>query len=164
MAVPGIVFAFSYVLAFSETILDPRQFPVFLLIVAYVLRRLPFAVRAIVANFQQIDVSSEEAAMNLGATRWKTLLKITIPMLKNGIIAGFIFSFAFSMMEVSSSLILVSKQEYFPIAKGIYQLAGRITDGPYVASALGCIGMILTFLSLISITKLTGKQEISISV
>lgn len=164
MAVPGIVFAFSYVLAFSNTFLDPRNFPVFLLIISYILRRLPFAVRAIVANFEQIDVSSEESALNLGASRWRTIKSITIPMLKNGIIAGFIFSFAFSMMEVSSSLILVSKQEYFPIAKGIYQLAGRITDGPYIASALGVIGMFLTFLSLLIIYKLTGKQNISLSV
>ncbi|MCM8829041.1 MAG: iron ABC transporter permease [Candidatus Omnitrophica bacterium] len=164
MAVPGIVFAFSYVVAFSETIIDPRKFPVFLLIVAYVIRRLPFAVRAIVANFQQIDISCEEAAFNLGASRIKTLISVTIPMLKNGIIAGFIFSFAFSMMEVSSSLILVSKQEFFPIAKGIYQLAGRVTDGPYIASALGTLGMLVSFLSLLLIYKITGKQDISISV
>lgn len=164
MAVPGIVFAFSYVLTFSETFLDPRKFPVFLLIVAYVLRRLPFAVRAIVANFQQIDVSSEESAYNLGASKLKTLIRITVPMLKNGIIAGFIFSFAFSMMEVSSSLILVNKQEYFPIAKGIYQLAGRVTDGPYIASALGTLGMFISFIALLLIQKLTGKQDISISV
>ncbi|MGB9643245.1 MAG: ABC transporter permease, partial [Candidatus Ratteibacteria bacterium] len=107
MAVPGIVFAFSYVVAFSETFIDVRNFSVFLLIVAYVLRRLPFAARAVVANFQQIDISCEEAAFNLGASRWKTFVSITMPMLRSGIIAGFIFSFAFSMMEVSSSLILV---------------------------------------------------------
>ncbi|MCM8765215.1 MAG: iron ABC transporter permease [Candidatus Omnitrophica bacterium] len=164
MAVPGIVFAFSYVVAFSETIIDPRKFPIFLLIVAYIIRRLPFAVRAIVANYQQMDISCEEAAFNLGASRMKTLISVTIPMLKNGIIAGFIFSFAFSMMEVSSSLILVSKQEFFPIAKGIYQLAGRVTDGPYIASALGTLGMLVSFLSLLLIYRITGKQDISISV
>jgi len=164
MAVPGIVFAFSYVLAFSETTIDPRNFPVFLLIIAYVLRRLPFAVRAVVANFQQIDISCEEAAFNLGASRWKTFVSITMPMLRSGIIAGFIFSFAFSMMEVSSSLILVNKQQYFPLAKGIYQLAGRITDGPYIASALGVLGMIVSFAALMIIHRISGKQEISFSI
>ncbi len=164
MAVPGIVFAFSYVLAFSETFLDPRRWPIFLLIVAYILRRLPFAIRAVVANFQQIDISCEEAAFNLGASRLRSLISVTVPMLKTGIIAGFIFSFAFSMMEVSSSLILVSRQEYFPIAKGIYQLAGRVTDGPYVASALGTLGMLVSFISLLIIQRITGKQDISISI
>ncbi|MGC9065754.1 MAG: ABC transporter permease [Candidatus Ratteibacteria bacterium] len=164
MAVPGIVFAFSYVVAFSETFIDVRNFSVFLLIVAYVLRRLPFAARAVVANFQQIDISCEEAAFNLGASRWKTFVSITMPMLRSGIIAGFIFSFAFSMMEVSSSLILVNKQQYFPIAKGIYQLAGRITDGPYIASALGVLGMIVSFTALMIIQKISGKQEISFSI
>lgn len=163
MAMPGIVFAFSYVVGFAETILDPRNFPAFLLIIAYILRRLPFAVRSVIANFEQIDVSCEEAALNLGASKFKTLIKVIVPMLKNGIIAGFIFSFAFSMMEVSSSLILVTKQEYFPIAKGIYQLAGRVTDGPYVASALGTLGMIISFIALLLIYKLTGKQDISLS-
>lgn len=164
MVMPGIVFAFSYVVSFSETFLDPRKFPVFLLIIAYMLRRLPFAVRSVIANFQQIDISCEESALNLGASRIKTLIQITVPLLKSGIIAGFIFSFAFSMMEVSSSLMLVTKQQYFPIAKGIYQLAGRVTDGPYIASALGTLGMFVSFLALLLIYKITGKQDISISV
>ncbi|MCX7705888.1 MAG: ABC transporter permease subunit [bacterium] len=164
MAVPGIVFAFSYVVAFSETFLDPRKFPIFLLIIAYILRRLPFAVRSVIANFEQIDISCEEAAYNLGASKLGTLIKVIIPMIKNGIITGFIFSFAFTMMEVSSGLILVTTQEYFPIAKGIYQLAGRVTDGPYVASALGTLGMILSFLALLLIYKITRKSEISVSI
>ena len=164
MVVPGIVFAFAFVLAFSETVLDPRNFPVFLLIIAYVLRRMPFSARAIMANFQQIDISAEEAGLNLGASKWKTFIKITMPMLKNGIVAGFIFAFAFSMMEVSSSLILVSKQQYYPIAKAIYQLSGRVTDGPYIASALGTLGMFVSFIALVAIYKLTGKDNISISI
>jgi iron(III) transport system permease protein len=164
MAIPGIVFAFAFVLVFSETILDPRNFPVFLLVIAYVLRRMPFSARSIMANFQQIDISCEEACLNLGASRWTTFRKITMPVLKNGIVAGFIFAFAFSMMEVSSSLILVSKQQYFPIAKGIYQLAGRVTDGPYIASALGVLGMIVSFIALMMIYKLTGQENVSISV
>lgn len=164
MAIPGIVFAFAFVIAFSQTFLDPRNFPVFLLVIAYVLRRLPFSTRSIMANFQQVDISCEEAGLNLGASKWTTFVKITVPMLKNGIVAGFIFSFAFSMMEVSSSLILVSKQQFFPIAKGIYQLAGRITDGPYIASALGVLGMVVSFVALIAIYKLTGRDNISISI
>jgi iron(III) transport system permease protein len=161
MAVPGIVFAFAYLLAFSGTFLDPKVFPVFLLVTAYALRRLPFSVRAILANFQQMEISCEEAAINLGAGKWRIFLDIILPRLKNGMFAGLILSFAFSMMEVSASLILVSRERYFPAAKGIYQLAGRVTDGPYVASALGVLGMIVCFAALFSVSRFLERRESS---
>lgn len=164
MAIPGIVFAFAFLTAFTGTILDPRTSPILLLILSYALKRLPFAVRSVHANFQQLPLSLEEASANLGATRFLTFRRITFPMLKSGLLAGIILTFAFSMMEVSSSLILVSQESRFPVAKAIYMLAGRITDGPAIASALGVIGMIITLLALYIVSRLSGKRSsISIS-
>jgi iron(III) transport system permease protein len=148
LALPGLVIAFGYVAAFSATPLDPRINPVPLLVIAYAVRRLPYMVRAAYAGFQQSSVSLEEAAMNLGASPLKSLYQITFPLIFANLVAGAVLSFSFAMLEVSDSLILALKEKYYPITKAIYALLGRIADGPYIASAMGMLGLLLLAASL----------------
>ncbi|MDA0991407.1 MAG: iron ABC transporter permease, partial [Verrucomicrobia bacterium] len=133
LAVPGLVLAFGYVGCFAGTWLDPRENPIPLLIIAYAMRRLPFMVRAAYAGFQQISVTLEEAAMNLGSSGFRVMRRITMPLISANLIAGGILAFSFAMLEVSDSLILAIRERYFPLTKAIYQLLGRIEDGAYMA-------------------------------
>jgi iron(III) transport system permease protein len=158
LALPGLVLAFGYVAAFSATPLDPRTNPVPLLVIAYAVRRLPYMVRAAYAGFQQTSVALEEAAINLGASPVKTLFQITMPLVFANLIAGAVLSFSFAMLEVSDSLILASKEPYYPITKAIYALLQRIDDGPYIASAMGMLGMILLAASLFVAGRLFGRR------
>ena len=143
LALPGLVMAFGYVAAFSATPLDPRTNPVPLLVVAYAVRRLPYMVRAAYAGFQQTSAVLEEAAMNLGASPVKALYQITFPLVFANLVAGAVLAFSFAMLEVSDSLILALKEQNYPITKAIYALLGRIADGPYIASAMGMLGLVL---------------------
>ena len=59
-----------------------------ILVIAYTMRRLPYTVRACYAALQQVHVSLEESAQNLGANRLKTFIKITLPMITGGLVAG----------------------------------------------------------------------------
>ena len=158
LALPGLVLAFGYVGAFSATPLDPRINPVSLLVIAYAVRRLPYMVRAAYAGFQQTSVVLEEAAINLGASPVKTLFQITMPLVFANLLAGAVLSFSFAMLEVSDSLILASKQPYYPITKAIYALLQRIEDGPYIASAMGVLGMLLLATSLFIAGRLFGRR------
>jgi iron(III) transport system permease protein len=158
LALPGLVLAFGYVAAFSATWLDARINPVPLLIIAYAVRRLPYMVRAAYAGFQQTSIALEEAAINLGASPLKTLFQITMPLVFANLIAGAVLSFSFAMLEVSDSLILASKEPYYPITKAIYALLGRIADGPYIASALGMLGLVLLAASLFIAGRLFGRR------
>ena len=158
LALPGLVLAFGYVAAFSATPLDPRTNPVPLLVIAYAVRRLPYMVRAAYAGFQQTSVVLEEAAINLGASPVKTLFQITMPLVFANLIAGAVLSFSFAMLEVSDSLILASKEPYYPITKAIYALLQRIEDGPYIASAMGMLGMLLLAASLFVAGRLFGRR------
>ena len=158
LAVPGLVLAFGYVAAFSGTFLNPRENPMALLVLAYAVRRLPYMVRAAYAGFQQINVSLEEAAVNLGSSTLRSLRRITVPLISANLIAGGILAFAFAMLEVSDSLILAMKEQFFPITKAIYQLLGRLGDGPYIASALGVWAMAFLALSLITAGVLLGRR------
>jgi iron(III) transport system permease protein len=158
LALPGLVVAFGYVAAFSATPLDARINPVPLLVIAYAVRRLPYMVRAAYAGFQQSSVALEEAAMNLGASPIKTLYQITFPLVFANLVAGAVLAFSFAMLEVSDSLILALKEEYYPITKAIYALLGRIADGPYIASAMGMLGLLLLAGSLLIAGRFFGRR------
>jgi iron(III) transport system permease protein len=170
LAVPGLVLAFGY-LAVSLEIrswfpdakwllqwLDVQKNPAVLLVLAYMLRRLPYVVRSTVAGLEQTPEELELAARNLGASGARTLLRITAPLIGANLIAGALMVFAFTMLEVSDSLILVQKQAYWPITRAIYELYKRLGDGPYIASALGAWAMVLLTLILLSVNSLLGKR------
>ena len=116
-------------------------------------------VRSAYAGFQQTSVTLEEASANLGASPFRTLRKITLPLMTANLIAGTIITFSFAMLEVSDGLILAMKENYFPITKMIYQLMGRIDpDAPSVACALGVLGMVIFAASLLLAGKILGKK------
>ena len=158
LALPGPVLAFGYLAGFSGTFLDARHNPVPLLVIAYAVRRLPYMVRSAYAGFQQTSVALEEAARNVGASPLRTTLQITFPLILANLVAGTILCFSFAMLEVSDSLILALKAQYYPITKAIYALMGRIADGPYIASAMGMLGMLLLMLSLFLAGRFLGRR------
>ena len=163
LAVPGLVLAFGY-LAMSQdgkffSFLNATRDPTILLIIAYSVRRLPYVVRSAAAGFQQTSETLEEAAQNLGCPPFKSMLKITLPLITANLIAGGLLAFAFAMLEVSDSLILAQKQAFYPITKAILELFQLLGDGKFIASALGVwamifLGVVITGLSLILGRKL----------
>ncbi|NJK92251.1 MAG: ABC transporter permease subunit [Blastochloris sp.] len=101
----------------------------------------------------------EEASANLGYPPWKTLLKISLPLISANLIAGTILTFSFAMLDVSSGMILAQEGEYYPVTKAIYALMGRITPtAPSIACALGVLAMIFLALSLFGASKLLGQK------
>jgi len=163
LALPGLVLAFGYVGCYSsgvfrDSVLDPFRNPTLLLVLAYAVRRLPYSVRAAYAGFQQTSVTLEEASQNLGASPLKTIQKITLPLVAANLVAGAILAFSFAMLEVSDSLILALKEPYYPITKAIYNLMERIADGPFIASAMGMLGMVLLVVSLVAAGKFLGQR------
>lgn len=158
LAIPGIVLAFGYVVCFRGTQIDPRLNPFPLLIIAYAVRRLPYMVRSAYAGFQQTSVTLEEAAMNVGATPLQALWKITTPLIMANLIAGAIISFSFAMLEVSDSLILASQRQHYPLTKAIYALHQLITEGDFIASAMGILAMALLTATLLAAGALLGKK------
>jgi iron(III) transport system permease protein len=158
IALPGLILAFGYVATFSGTVLDPLKNPVPLLVIGYAVRRLPYCFRAAYAGLMQVGVEYEEAARISGAPPVTTLLSITIPLIGANLIAGALLSFMFAMLEVSESMVLAVKREFFPLTRQIYLLLGKIPDGDYVASALGVLCMLFLAGGLVLASVLMGKQ------
>jgi iron(III) transport system permease protein len=158
LAVPGLILAFGYVGTFAGTPLDPRLNPFPLLIAAYAVRRLPFMVRSVGAGLSQVDPAMEEASFLLGASRLRTIMRVTLPLVSANIIAGSVLVFTFAMLEVSDSLILAMKENYYPLTKVIYALSLRVADGIPVASALGVLAMAILGAGLVVAGRILGNK------
>jgi iron(III) transport system permease protein len=146
VAIPGVVLGIGYLRTFRDLSVPFAGVPFtsFWLIIAlaYTVRRLPYALRSCVASLQQIHVSMEEAAQNLGANNRRTIARIVVPLMAGGILAGFVTSFLTAAVELSSTIMLVSATSDAPVSYGIYlymqSIAGR---GP--GAALGVIAVTL---------------------
>ena len=183
LAVPGLVLAFGYVALSADlhvplkalaqiehrTLLQQIQFsllsladvegnPMLLLIVAYAIRRLPYVVRSAAAGLEQSPVVLEEAAANMGASPSRVLRRITVPLIAASLMAGALLAFAFSMLEVSDSLVLARRAENYPITKAIYELWGRLGNGQFIASALGVWAMALLIVTILTTNRLLGRR------
>jgi iron(III) transport system permease protein len=172
LAVPGLVMAFGFLAVSSwlsnlkgladadwwPRLVDVRTNPTLFLVLAYSVRRLPYMVRSAVAGLQQTSVTFEEAAWNMGASPAATLRRITLPLILANLIAGTLLTFAFSMLEVSDSLMLAQQADYMPITKAIYELFQLLGTGRYVAAALGVWAMAFLTATLIGSSLLLGKK------
>ncbi len=174
LALPGLVSAFAYFVAFSRgpfpksmstcnhlwlALFDPRQNPTFILIIAYSMHRLPYMVRAAYAGLQQTSVALEEASTNLGASITRTMIKVVIPLLVANLIAGSIMTFSFAMLDVSNGMILAEESPFYPLTKAIFSLLGRILPtAPSLACALGVMSMLFLGVMLWLSSRLFGKR------
>jgi len=163
LAVPGLILAAGYVAltvpgSWLEDI-GPGANPFAILVLAYTARRMPFIVRGVSGGLQQAPESLEEAARNLGASRTRTALRITLPLIAANLIAGAVLVFAFAMLEVSDSLVLAQLPEHYPITKQIYSLAkAGSPDAESLAAALGVYGMALLGGTMALASLLLGRR------
>lgn len=158
LAVPGIVFAFGYIGAFSGTPLDNRINPFPLLLTAYAIRRLPAMVRSGSAGLQEANISLEEAARVLGAGPFMIARRIVLPLVSRHILVGAVLTFAYSMIEVSDSILLALEVKFYPVSKAIYTLMGR-PDGVELASALGSVVMAIMFIAFYGAEWISARSE-----
>lgn len=76
------------------------------LLLAHVVSVMPYVVRTVGASLQLVDRAIEEAAADLGATRFEVMTLIVAPMIKGGLVAGALFAFIMSWVNVEISIFL----------------------------------------------------------
>jgi iron(III) transport system permease protein len=160
LAIPGVVLAVGYLRMFHGWDVPGLGGPLtaswLILVVAYAMRRLPYTVRACTAAMQQIPVGFEEAAMNLGAPPARTFRRITVPLMRGGLVAGGLIAFITSSVELSSTIMLVPRIELGPLAYGIYiYMQSAIGRGP--GAALGVVAIALVALGTGLTNRLAGR-------
>lgn len=164
LAIPGIVLAIGYLRTFRGVeiggVLLTSSWV--LIMIAYSVRRLPYALRACVASLQQINISLEEAAESLGANRLRTLRRVVVPLMAGGMLAGFVTSFVTAAVELSATIMLVTRDSQAPMSYGIYlymqSAAGR---GP--GAALGVLAVVAvgigTYVSHLLVERASARQR-----
>lgn len=124
---------------------------------AHVAITLPFAVRTMVSTMAGISRSCEEAAAVLGATRVQTLVRVTLPMARQGMLAGGVFAFIISWDEAVVATILGGAHTLtFPV-----RLLSYLYDqfDPLVA-AVSTILLAITLLALSVLTRTLGIERL----
>ena len=155
--IPGSVLGIGLIIAFNRK-------PIILvgtaaiMIISYVIRKLPYTVRSGSAFLYQMDPFIEEASINLGVSPMKTFFTVTARMMLPGVMSGAVLSWITCINELSSSIMLYSGKTS-TIAVAIYQEVTRMSDG--TAAALATILTITTIVSLLIVFRLTkGKVKV----
>ena len=155
--IPGSVLGIGLIIAFNRK-------PMVLvgtsaiMIISYVIRKLPYTVRSGTAFLYQMDPFVEEASINLGVSPMKTFFTVTARMMLPGVMSGAVLSWITCINELSSSIMLYSGKTS-TIAVAIYQEVTRMSDG--TAAALATILTVTTIISLLIVFRLTkGKVKI----
>ena len=100
---PGIVLGLSLLVAFYRVGLAQTFVG---LVAGHTVLVTPFVIRLVMASLAEFDPAVEEAAQNLGAGWWRTLFRITLPLIRPGILAGAVFAFIVSFDELVITLFL----------------------------------------------------------
>lgn len=155
---PGSVLGITLLLAFNKKpLLLSGTF--IILVVAYIVRRLPYTLRSSAAILYQISPSMEEASISLGCSPVKTFFKVTAVMMMPGVLAGAILSWITVINELSASIILYTGSTK-TMSVAIYAEVVRASYG--TAAAISSILTLTTIISLLIFFRLSGNKSVSI--
>ncbi|MDU1228918.1 ABC transporter permease [Clostridium sp.] len=156
--IPGSVLGITLLLAFNKKpILLSGTFMI--IVIAFVIRRLPYTIRSSAAILYQISPSMEEASISLGYSQFQTFKNVTSRMMLPGVISGAILSWITVINELSASIILYTGTTR-TMSVAIYSEVIRASYG--TAAALSSILTFTTIISLLIFFKLTGSRDISL--
>ena len=155
--IPGSVVGIALVMAFNKKPLVLAGTAI-IMIVALVIRRIPYTIRSSTATLQQIPMSIEEAAISLGSSKLKAFFTITVPMMANGILSGAIMSWVTIITELSTAIILYNLKT-ITLTLATYTYVSRGNYG--IAAAYATILTVATVASMLLYMKITGNKEIS---
>jgi iron(III) transport system permease protein len=131
IAVPGIVYATGLLWVYVGT---PVYATLWILLIAYVTRQVPYANRSIGSGLMQVDSDLEESAKVCGANTFQALWLITLPLLRPALVATAIFIFLAAVRELNSSILLYSsKSIVLSVITWNYMYEGDFNQGSVVA-------------------------------
>jgi iron(III) transport system permease protein len=156
-AVAGTVLGIGLVLAYGggAVILTGTST---IMIIAYVVRKLPFSVRQAGAILRQLDPSLEEASVNLGVPPAMTFMRITLPLMLGGIVGSFVLTFVTVASELSSTVVLYSGP-WTTMTVVMFQALEGTSAG--VAAAAATVLIVCTVVPVALVYRVLRRRELS---
>jgi len=130
-----------------------------ILVLSYLVRKLPFNVRASSAILHQIDPSLEEASINLGVSPARTFFGLTVPLMLGGIVGGTILTWVTIASELSSTVVLYSGP-WATMTVVMFQALEGTSAG--AASAAATLLIVVTVVPLVFVHRILRRQDISL--
>lgn len=128
------------------------------IVAAHAVAAYPFVVRNVSPLLGGLDRSLVESARALGATRFRALLDVELPLVASGVAAGAAFAFAISVGEFDSTVILATGSSSYTMPVAVERYIGNRTLGP--ATAMGTVLLAVTSLSFVVVDRLGGRWEV----
>jgi len=155
---PGAVLGLTLLMAFNKPPFSLSGTAA-IIILAFVIRRMPYTLRSSSAILHQISPSIEEAAISLGCNPVKTFFKITVRMMMPGVLSGAVLSWVTIINELAASFMLYSAKTT-TMSITVYQQIIRMEFG--TAGAVATILTLTTVISLLIFFKVTGNTEVNV--
>ena len=127
------------------------------LVIGHVLVTCPYVIGLVSAALVGFDRSLEEAARSLGASRWTTFRRITLPVISPSMVAGGVFAFIISFGQFDVSLFLTPPNST-PLPIALYSSL-RYTFEP-TAAAAGIFAIFLVVVSMVITAKIANLRRI----
>jgi spermidine/putrescine transport system permease protein len=118
LVIPYLVFGISLLLLF-QAVGFPHAVghwqPIFRVVIGHIVISLPYTILVLMPRLQQIDVSLEEAAYDLGASRLRTFRSITLPLLLPAVVSAYLIAFTTSFDEYAVASFVKGTLQTFPV-------------------------------------------------
>lgn len=156
LGIPGIVLAVAILELWLRLPINLYG-TLFILLLAYVTRFVPLAVRSSHAALGQVDRSLEEAARISGAGWAQVLRRVTLPLVRPALLAGWVLVFIPTLQELSASILLFTPDTMtLAVAIFNFQDNGRIE----LVSALGVVMLVIVSLVVAAAQRIAGRPVI----
>jgi iron(III) transport system permease protein len=154
VAIPGIVLAVGLFLSYTHPplLLYGTLSIIFL---AYLTKELPVGYQQIAASLKSVHPELEDAGRIFGATRLRTLFDVTAPLIRNGVIATWIFIFIGSIRELSATILLFTARTK-TISVTMFDLRESNDWGPIAVLSLTMLA--ITFMMVAAVTHFTNRR------
>jgi len=120
-------------------------------VIAAAVMALPLLVRTARAAIESVDPDLERAAFTLGHSEWRTALEVTIPLARNGILAGLVLAFARALGEFGATLMLAGnipgRTATVPLAIYTAVQTGESSEALVLVAALTAVSCVVIFLA-----------------
>jgi putative spermidine/putrescine transport system permease protein len=155
LQLPGIMTALALLIFYSAVGLGGTTYLGLLL--GHVLVCMPYVFLTVSAVLYNFDRSLEEAARSLGAGAWRTFRRITLPIIKGGVLSGAVFAFIASFDQFPISLLLGGVGTT-PLPIQVFDYL-RFSFDP-TAAAVGTLNIVITLIVVIVTERLVGLESL----
>lgn len=154
LTIPSAALGFAVFMFWGPSGLNFAQPGFFMIVFVHMTFTFPYVVRPIAATIKTVNIGHEEASATLGAAPLTTFRRITLPAIKNGIIAGMIAAFTRSLGETGATLIVMGPDRTIPVL-----IVDWVEETCFSSAALASVLVIILSAILLFLLRIFSPTE-----